>query len=108
MNKYHYPSVAVDVIIDKNNNLLLIRRKNDPFKGSLAIIGGFVNEGERVEDPVRRETLEETNLTVEPTDILGVYSPPQRDPRGYVISILFIGKIINGVTLSELIYFLTY
>lgn len=39
---------------------------------------------------------EETNLTIEPTDILGVYSDPNRDPRGHVISIVFIGKIIGG------------
>jgi 8-oxo-dGTP diphosphatase len=96
MNKYHYPSVAVDIILERDNKLLLIRRKNDPFKGSLAIPGGFVNGVERVEDAARRETLEETHLNIEPTGILGVYSAPNRDPRGHVISIVFIGKIING------------
>lgn len=50
MLKYHYPAVAVDVIVEKDDKLLLIRRKNEPFKGLLAIPGGFVNEGEKVED----------------------------------------------------------
>lgn len=96
MSKYHYPAGAVDVIIEKDDKLLLIRRKNEPFKGLLAIPGGFVNEGEKVEDTAVREMTEETNLTIEPTDILGVYSDPKRDPRGHVISIVFIGKIIAG------------
>jgi len=89
MSKYHYPAGAVDVIIEKDDKLLLIRRKNEPFKGLLAIPGGFVNTAVR-------EMTEETNLTIEPTDILGVYSDPKRDPRGHVISIVFIGKIIAG------------
>jgi len=96
MNKYHYPSVAVDIILEKDDNLLLVLRKKDPFKGSLAIPGGFVNEGERVEDAARREMLEETNLNIELVDILGVYSAPNRDPRGHVVSIVFIAKIISG------------
>jgi 8-oxo-dGTP diphosphatase len=90
VSKYHYPAGAVDVIIEKDDKLLLIRRKNEPFTG------GFVNEGEKVEDTAVREMTEETNLTIEPTDILGVYSDPKRDPRGHVISIVFIGKIIGG------------
>ncbi|MFI5425343.1 MAG: NUDIX domain-containing protein, partial [Nitrososphaerales archaeon] len=55
MSKYHYPAGAVDVIIEKDDKLLLIRRKNEPFKGLLAIPGGFVNEGEKVEDTAVRE-----------------------------------------------------
>ena len=47
MNKYHYPAAAVDIIIEKDDKLLLIRRKNESFKGLLAISGGFVNEGEK-------------------------------------------------------------
>lgn len=96
MTKYHYPAVAVDVIVEKDDKLLFIRRKNDPFKHCHAIPGGFVNEGERVEDAAIREMFEEINVKVEPTDILGVYSAPHRDPRGHVISIVFIGKIIDG------------
>ncbi|MDQ5868749.1 MAG: NUDIX hydrolase [Thermoproteota archaeon] len=96
MVKYHYPAVAVDVIVEKDEKLLLIKRRNDPFKGLLAIPGGFVNEGERVEDTAVREMLEETNLNIEPINILGAYSDPKRDPRGHVITIAFIGKIIGG------------
>ena len=96
MKKYHYPSIAVDIILEKDDRLLVVLRKKDPFKGSLAIPGGFMKEGERVEDAATREMLEETNLNIEPIDILGVYSAPNRDPRGHVVSIVFIAKIISG------------
>jgi 8-oxo-dGTP diphosphatase len=58
--------------------------------------GGFVNEGETVEDAVKRESEEELLVKVEPIDILGVYSDPKRDPRGHIISITFIAKISSG------------
>ena len=74
----------------------MIRRKKDPFKGQLALPGGFVNEGETVEDAMKREALEETSLEVEPIDILGVYSDPKRDPRKHIMSVIFVGIIIGG------------
>jgi 8-oxo-dGTP diphosphatase len=96
MKEYPKPAVTVDMILEKDGDLLLVKRKKDPFKGFLCIPGGFVNMGERVEEAAKREALEETNLNVEPTDILGIYSDPQRDPRGHTISITFVGKITNG------------
>ena len=96
MKKYHYPSIAVDVILEKDDHLLVVLRKKDPFKGSFAIPGGFMNEGERVEDAATREMLEETSLNIELIDILGVYSAPNRDPRGHVVSIVFIAKMLSG------------
>ena len=90
------PSIMVDGIVEKDYKLLLVRRKKDPFKGSLTFPGGKVDEGEKVEDALKRELKEETNLDVEPTDILGVYSDPSRDPRGHRISISFIATIKSG------------
>jgi ADP-ribose pyrophosphatase YjhB (NUDIX family) len=55
--------------------------------------GGFVNEGERVEDAAKREAKEETSLDIELVNILGVYSEPNRDPRGHNMSTVFIGKL---------------
>jgi 8-oxo-dGTP diphosphatase len=56
---------------------------------------GYVNEGERVEDAAKREDKEETSLDIELVDILGVYSEPNRDPRGHIMSTVFVGKIIS-------------
>ena len=92
------PVPAVDFIISKDHNskILLVRRKNDPFKGMLSIPGGFINEGETAEDAMRREAKEETSLVLEPVAILGVYSDPSRDPRMHTISVTFIAKIVIG------------
>jgi 8-oxo-dGTP diphosphatase len=96
--KHKNPAPAVDILISKNDNsrILLVRRKNDPFKGMLSIPGGFINEGETAEDAMIREAKEETSLVVEPIAILGVYSDPQRDPRMHTISVTFITRIVQG------------
>lgn len=103
MNEKHYrnPTPTVDTIIQKESHILLVKRKNEPFKDYFALPGGFVNEGERVEDAARRETREETSLDVELVDILGVYSDPNRDPRGHIMSTVFIGKISNSNEKTE-------
>jgi 8-oxo-dGTP diphosphatase len=96
MTEHKNPLPTVDVILQKDSNILLIKRKKDPFKDYLALPGGFVNEGEKVEDAVKREATEETSLEVEPIDILGVYSDPRRDPRGHIMSVVFVGTILSG------------
>ena len=75
----------------------MIKRKNDPFKDHLSLPGGFVNEGELVEEAAKRETWEETSLTIEPIEILGVYSDPNRDPRGHVLTVVWVAIVVNGV-----------
>jgi 8-oxo-dGTP diphosphatase len=95
MEEQHYknPIPTVDTIIQKYSQILLVKRKKEPFKGYFALPGGFVNEGERVEDAAKREAKEETSLNIELVDILGVYSEPKRDPRGHIMSTVFIGEI---------------
>ena len=93
------PVPAIDIILSENSNsnkVLIIKREKDPFKDYFSLPGGFVNEGEKVEDAVRREAEEELLVKVEPIDILGVYSDPNRDPRGHIMSITFIAKITSG------------
>ena len=83
------PVPAVDVLIakDHNSKILLVRRKSDPFKGMLSILGGFIYEGETAENAMTREAKEETSLVVEPIAILGVYSdPPERSKNAYYLS----------------------
>jgi 8-oxo-dGTP diphosphatase len=88
--------IVVDAIIEKNGKILLVRRKENPFRGRLCLPGGHVHIHETVEDAVRREIQEETGLSVEPREILGVYSDPDRDPRGPRPSIVFILDIVGG------------
>ncbi|HEC96325.1 MAG TPA: NUDIX hydrolase [Euryarchaeota archaeon] len=90
------PKVAVDGVVIKDRKILLVKRGKDPFKGKYALPGGFVEYGERVEDAVIREVFEETNVKVKIKDLLGVYSDPNRDPRGHVISIAFLLEYVSG------------
>jgi 8-oxo-dGTP diphosphatase len=84
------PLLTTDcVICDNERRVLLIRRKNEPFKGAYALPGGFVDVGETMEAACRREVLEETGLAVGELHLVGVYSDPRRDPRGHTVSIVY-------------------
>src|SRR5690349_9971809 len=74
-----------------DRSLLMIRRGGDPFRGMLALPGGFVDVGETVEQAAVRELREETGVAVDAADLrlAGVYSQPGRDPRGWTVSVLF-------------------
>jgi 8-oxo-dGTP diphosphatase len=82
----------VDVIIEmEGGGVVLVRRKNPPH--GWALPGGFVDGGESVATAARREAKEETGLDVELVELLGIYSDPARDPRGFfTISTVFIGR----------------
>ena len=95
------PLLTVDTVIIQNKSVVLVMRKNPPFKGSWALPGGFVEYGETVEMAAIRETKEETGLDIELDGIVGVYSDPQRDPRGHIISICFLGNKIGGELVAD-------
>ena len=81
------PFIAVDGIINFENKLVLIERKNEP-KG-LALPGGFVDIGETVESAFIREMREELNISAKIERLFGVYSEPNRDPRFHTVSIVY-------------------
>ncbi|MGH9805721.1 MAG: NUDIX domain-containing protein [Terriglobia bacterium] len=88
------PLLTTDcVICDRDRRVVLIRRKNEPFKGAYALPGGFVDIGETVEAACRREVLEETGLTVVTLQLIGVFSDPGRDPRGHTVSIAYLALL---------------
>ena len=91
------PRVAVDAVLVENGRLLLVTRGRDPFRGRPALPGGRVEFGERTEEAVRREVLEETGLRVRIASIVGIYSDPRRDPRGHTISIVYEVARTGGV-----------
>jgi len=93
---YRNPSLTVDGVLIEDGTILLIKRKNPPFQGKWALPGGFVEYGERTEVAVVREVQEETGLKTEVISLLGVYSDPERDPRGHTVSVVYILKRTGG------------
>ncbi len=94
MPKPKTPPLTVDcVVFDASSAVLLIERKYPPFKGRLALPGGFVEIGETVEAACRRELMEETGVKAGRLELLGVYSDPSRDPRGPTVSVVFLTRV---------------
>lgn len=91
--EYKKPSITTDIFIfDENKNFILIKRKNNPYKDYWALPGGFVDYGETVEHAAIREALEETSIDVELDKLINVYSDPNRDSRGHIITIAYTAK----------------
>lgn len=94
MSKPVTPLLAADALIElvdrPERPIVLIERKNPPY--GWAIPGGFVDIGETVETTAVREALEEVSLPVRLCGLLGVYSSPQRDPRGHTVTAIYIAQ----------------
>lgn len=89
--------VTVDAVIFKTVDnvifLLLIQRKNNPYKDCWALPGGFVEEHEDIDLAVKRELFEETHIATDNLKQLRAFGKPSRDPRGHVISIVYYGFV---------------
>ena len=90
--RFRNPIPTVDIIIEIRNargreGIVLIERKNPP--PGWALPGGFVDYGEKLEDCVVREVLEETGLKTKVVGLVGVYSAPGRDPRGHFVTAVY-------------------
>ncbi|KAL4422704.1 hypothetical protein ABPG75_008901 [Micractinium tetrahymenae] len=114
---YPRPSLTVDAVIiaapqDTAPQLLLIQnrlpspapalhRKHDPFAGSWALPGGFVDENEPLDRAAARELQEETS--VDPSSVLltqvGAFGDPGRDPRGWCVTVAY-GAIVPSTQLG--------
>jgi 8-oxo-dGTP diphosphatase len=82
------PVATADVILERNEQVLLVRRKWPP--PGWALPGGFVDAGERVGEAAVREAKEETGLDVRLVALLHIYSDPARDPRRPTLSAVFV------------------
>ncbi len=88
-----WPPITADGILYTEKGILLINRGNEPFQGYWALPGGFLDMGETIEDTLVREMKEETGLDVEIVKVVGVFSRPDRDPRGQTVSTAFHVKL---------------
>lgn len=90
---HRYPALAVDVVIfavaGDDLAVLLVRRRNEPYRGRWAIPGGFVEPDESLDDAAGRELREETGVADVYLEQLYTFGEPGRDPRGRVVSVAY-------------------
>lgn len=93
MATYQNPAVTVDILVlslqKKDVKILLIQRKNPPFKGLWAIPGGFLEPKEVLDTAASRELKEETGVANVALSPLGVFDKVDRDPRGRTITMAY-------------------
>ncbi len=95
------PLIGVGAVIVENGKILLVRRVNDPNKGKWSVPGGLVRAGERLEEALKREIMEELGVEIETGDVACVTDEIFRDKNGDVeyhyVVIDFFAKIVEGV-----------
>jgi 8-oxo-dGTP diphosphatase len=98
---YEYPKadVTVDIVVfgldlkAKKLLVLLIRRGGEPYRNCWAIPGGFIHMDERLGDSAARELKEETGVELSYIEQLYTFGRPDRDPRGRVITVAYMGLV---------------
>jgi 8-oxo-dGTP diphosphatase len=89
-------NVTVDLAIltvrEDRLHVLLVERLNEPYRGQSALPGGFLRDGEDLEEAAVRELAEETSLDGGALHLeqLATYGQPGRDPRGRVVTVAYL------------------
>jgi len=85
MSSRRYPArplLGVGAVIFQDDSVLLIERGQEPLKGWWTLPGGLVETGERLDQALRREVLEETGLNVEPLTVAAIFERIMPDAEG--------------------------
>ncbi len=101
--KYPRPAVTADCIVitrETEPKVLLIQRRDQPFKGGWAFPGGFMNMDETTEQCAIRELEEETGLQVSELHQIGAYSKVDRDPRGRTITVAYLVIVDHPIAVT--------
>lgn len=112
VENYDRPSVTTDIVAFKVRSeigdtyrhnsksklsILMVKRGEHPYKGMWALPGGFLRRDETVEECAYREIMEESNVSPISLMPVGIFSNPNRDPRGRIISNAFLSIICDEV-----------
>lgn len=94
--------LTADVVCVRGSELLTVVRGWPPFKGGLALPGGYVDPGEEPLDAAVRELWEETRVRVDAKDLVpvGRYGRPGRDPRGRFVTEAYL-VLVDEKTTAE-------
>lgn len=85
--------LTADSALVVGKEVLLVRRKHDPFQGNWCFPGGFVDPEEKVEEGALRELMEETGITGIKMQQFKTYADPGRDPRGRTVTVVFWARL---------------
>ena len=100
MAEAQHPRVAADVAVfaflDGAMNVLLVRRRYEPYESYWALPGGLLEPDETLEEAAERELREETGVTDTYMEQLATFSQVDRDPRGRVISCCYLALVDGG------------
>ena len=89
------PKVAAAVLVERDGQILLARRANEPFRGLWTLPAGFINGDEDPAEAAVRECLEETGLSVRVTRVLEIISGREH-PRGADFIIVYQAEVLGG------------
>ena len=89
------PMASSDCVVIKGKEILLVKRAFPPFRGHWCLPGGIMDVGETIEQTALREVFEETGARTKIISLVGLYSGPDRDPRGTTLTACFLAKFIR-------------
>jgi ADP-ribose pyrophosphatase YjhB (NUDIX family) len=86
---YDNPAVTAFAFVERGGRYLVLKRGQEPYRGRWELPGGFVEAGERPNESVIREILEETGLHAETLSILGAYNSRYGDNGKWTVDVAF-------------------
>ncbi len=103
---YPSPNLAVDLVLiticDGALRVLMMERQEEPFAGRWVLPGGFVHPREMLDDTARRVLGAKTGLADLPVEQLYSFSSPERDPRGWVVSVAYLALVPSDRLLAAI------
>jgi 8-oxo-dGTP diphosphatase len=92
---YARNAVGAGVLVTDGDSILLVQRRDEPYRNQWQLPAGFVEYGERPEDTAVRETLEEVGLHVKVDGLVGAYFVGD-DPRAAGILLVYRAIVVGG------------
>ena len=94
------PVLGVGALIFRGDSILMAQRGKQPLMGWWSLPGGAVETGERLEEAIRREVLEETGLDIRPAEVIEIFERIMLDDSGapeyHYVLIDYLCEILSG------------